>query len=159
MESVVVSSFCTRIAPSSCATIELHIASCTYVDVGGRLVARPRSHAYACAYGLGDACLVWGRDSCEYECNVAGAAGRPATCSLVPRLGCRYMYNARRNPRSLQYYSRVDVPSTVTPQRLREGDDLQERCVLGSRGVRPHPTNPPLLGTTREQFKQPRRPS
>ena len=81
----------------------------------------------------------------EYECNVAGAAGRPATCSLVPRLG--YMYNARRNPRSLQYYSRVDVPSTVTPQRLRadEGDDLQERCVLGSRGVRPHPTNPPWL--------------
>ena len=92
---------------------------------------------------LGDTCLVWGRDSCEYECNVAGTAGRPATCSLVPRLG--YMYNARRNPRSLQYYSRVDVPSTVTPQQLREGDDLQERCVLGSRGVRPHPTNPPWL--------------
>ena len=55
------------------------------------------------------------------------------------------MYNARRNPRSLQYYSRVDVPSTVTPQWLREGDDLQERCVLGSKGVRPHPTNPPWL--------------
>ena len=91
VEPVVVSSFCTRIAPSSCAAIELHIASCTYVDVGGRLVAS--FHAYACAYGLGDACLVWGQDSCEYECNVAGVAGRPATCSLVPRLG--YMYKTQ----------------------------------------------------------------
>ena len=111
VEPVVVSSFCTRIALRS-----NWIASWTYVDVGGRLVA-----SFPCV------CMrVWpggrmpslgrGRDSCTiystYECNVAGAAGQPATCSLVPRLG--YMYNARRNPRSLQYYSRVDVPSTDT---------------------------------------------
>ena len=114
VEPVVVSSFCTRTAQQLNCT--LHRA---------RTWTWPRSHVYACAYGLGDACLVWGQDS------------------LVLRLG--YMYNARRNPRSLQYYSRVDVPSTVTPQRLREGDNLQERCVLGSRGVRPHPTNPPWL--------------
>ena len=57
-----------------------------------------------------------------------------------------YMCNARRNPRSLQYYSRVDVPSTVTPQRLREGDDLQERCVLGSKGFVRTQRTPPGYG-------------
>ena len=63
--------------------------------------------------------MPWGRDSCEYECNVAGAAGRPATCSLVPRLG--YMYNARRNPRSLQYYrGGSGIEEVVRPTRSAE---------------------------------------
>ena len=121
------------IAPSS---------NCTYVDVGGRLVASFPCVCMRVWPSLGDA--VWGRDSCDTT-SLARLAGRLHDCSPVPgpRLGYTVTYNARRNPRSLQYYSRLDVPSTVTPQRLREGDDLQERCVLGSRGVRPHPTNPP----------------
>ena len=87
-------------------------------------------------------CLVWGRDSCATS--PARLAGRLHVASY-PGYIAGFMYNARRNPRSLQYYSQVDVPLTAIPQRLREGDDLQERCVLGSRGVRPHPTNPPWL--------------
>ena len=90
--------------------------------------------------------MAWGTQSGdETAVSTSATAGRPATCSPVPGPRLGYTYNARRSPRSLQYYSRVDVPSTATPQRLREGDDLQERCVLGSRGVRPHPTNPPWL--------------